>query len=250
MIEINELTVNYKSRGNQVVALDKINLSINSGDTCAIIGSSGCGKSTLLKVLAGIERKYEGTVTINKESVTPSRQRIGFIPQNYDLMEWKTAYENAILGIKVRDGKSSISVESVSSMLKQLGVNHLGGRYPHELSGGQRQRFAIARSFLLNPDLLLMDEPFSALDALTREEIQDVFLNIWKEHKVTTLLVTHNVEEAIYLGKKIVIISKSPGKIIKIIDNPLFGVENSRDLAEYNDLNKVIRYVIKGDRSN
>lgn len=233
-----------------MVALDKINLTINAGDTYAIIGPSGCGKSTLLKVLAGIERKYEGRVAINGELVTPSKQRIGFIPQNYDLMEWKTAYDNAVLGIKIKDGKSSISETSVSLLLKQLGVDNLAARYPHELSGGQRQRFAIARSFLLKPDLLLMDEPFSALDALTREEIQDVFLNIWQEKKVTTLLVTHNVEEAVYLGKKIILISKSPGKVIKVIDNPQFGIENSRDSAAYHDLNKVIRKLIKEDWSN
>lgn len=250
MIEINDLAVFYKTRKDKIMALEKINLSIGSGDTCALIGPSGCGKSTLLKVLAGVKRQYEGTIKIDSEEVNPAKQRIGFIPQNYDLLEWKTAYENAILGIKVKDGKSSVSRDAVVSMFKQLRVDQLLSRYPYELSGGQRQRFVIARSFLLKPDLLLMDEPFSALDALTREEIQDVFLDIWKRQRVTTLLVTHNVEEALYLGMKIVIISESPGKILKIMDNPFFGMQNLRDSREYNQLNKHIRQIIKGDRSS
>jgi len=247
MIKINDLTVTYQSRESSFTALDKMNITIDSGDTCAIIGPSGCGKSTLLKVLAGVEGSYEGSVTIDEQPVMPSKQRVGFIPQHYGLLEWKTVYQNVILGIRIKDGKSAVSKEAVEAVLEQLGVKELADRYPHQLSGGQRQRVSIARSFLLRPDLLLMDEPFSALDAITREEIQDVFLNIWKENRVTTVLVTHNVEEAVYLGKKIILVSKAPGRAVKTIDNPLFDTENLRDSTAYFQLSQEIRKMIKED---
>jgi NitT/TauT family transport system ATP-binding protein len=129
--------------------------------------------------------------------------------------------------------------------MKKLDILHLKHRYPNELSGGQKQRVSIARAFIMNPDLLLMDEPFSALDALTREEAQELFINLWNEYKVTTVFVTHSIEEAIFMGKKIVIMSKAPGTIVEIIDNPLFNTENLRQNEEYFKLSSYIRNIIK-----
>ena len=247
MIQIKNLNVNYEAVGERYVALKNINLGLAAGETCAIIGPSGCGKSTLLKVLAGIIKKYDGAVEINGQPITPSKQRIGFIPQNYGLLPWKNVAENICLGIKIKNKSSNDDLEGLDFLIQQLGLAGLENRYPGELSGGQQQRVALARSFLLKPDLLLMDEPFSALDAMTREEIQNVFLHAWRKSSVSTVLVTHHVEEALYLGQKIVILSGIPGSISKVIDNSLFGVEDIRNHRDFFQLSLELRKMIKED---
>lgn len=247
MIQIKNLNVNYEAVGERYVALENINLELAAGETCAIIGPSGCGKSTLLKVLAGIIKKYDGAVEINGQPITPSKQRIGFIPQNYGLLPWKNVAENICLGIKIKNKNSNDDLEGLDFLIQQLGLAGLENRYPGELSGGQQQRVALARSFLLKPDLLLMDEPFSALDAMTREEIQNVFLYAWRKSSVSTILVTHHVEEALYLGQKIVILSGIPGSISKVIDNSLFGVEDIRNHRDFFQLSLELRKMIKED---
>lgn len=233
MIQIKDLVVTYESEGKEYTALEQINFELAPGETCAIIGPSGCGKSTLLKVLAGIIKTYDGTVEMNGQAIMPNKQTIGFIPQNYGLLPWKNVYENILLGIKIKNQKTIDSKDTLAILLQQLGLVGLEKRYPGELSGGQQQRVALARSFLLKPDLLLMDEPFSALDAMTREEIQDVYLTSWKKHSISTILVTHHVEEAVYLGQKILILTGCPGMVSQIIDNPLFGIEGVRSKQEF-----------------
>jgi NitT/TauT family transport system ATP-binding protein len=247
MIAIKNLTVTYKSQGSNYTALDNINLEIPNGEICGIIGPSGCGKSTLLKIFAGIIKDYEGSVEIKGEALMPNKQRIGFIPQNYGLLPWKNIYQNVVLGLKIKDGKGIASESDLEQALLRVGIGGLGKRYPNELSGGQQQRVSLARSFLLKPDLLLMDEPFSALDAITREEIQDAFIVAWKENPVSTILVTHHVEEAIYLASKIVILSNAPGRVVKVIDNPLFGMEDLRNQKEYVSLSLELRRMMKED---
>ena len=248
-IRVRNLNVAYQSEGEWVTALKNIDLDISGGETCAIIGPSGCGKSTILKVLAGIITKYEGLVEINGQSVMPQRQKIGFIPQDYGLLPWRNVYENICLGAKVKKQMNGETKESLDFLIEQLGLSGLENRYPVELSGGQQQRVALARSFLLKPDLLLMDEPFSALDAMSREEIQNLFLRVWRKQAVSTILVTHQVEEAVYLGSKILILSASPGRVNKVIDNPLFGVEDIRNHQEFFELCLSLRKTIKEDWS-
>lgn len=249
MIRIKNLSVAYEGRNSSNMALKDITLELAAGETCAIIGPSGCGKSTLLKVLAGIIKKFEGTVEINGQAVRPQKQKIGFIPQNYGLLPWKTIYENIRLGVKIKNKQASDNRQNQAAMVQLLGLDGLEHRYPGELSGGQQQRVALARAFLLQPDLLLMDEPFSALDAMTREEIQNVFLQVWRKHSVSTILVTHHVEEAVYLGRKIVILSATPGRVSKIIDNPLFGIEGVRNQQDFFRLSIELRKMIKEDWS-
>nr|WP_236639327.1 ABC transporter ATP-binding protein [Pelosinus sp. UFO1] len=226
-----------------------INMELSAGETCAIIGPSGCGKSTLLKVLAGIITKFDGTVEINGQPVKPKEQKIGFIPQNYGLLPWKNVLENISLGVKIKDKKNQNNEYNLALMIDLLGLSGMEYRYPGELSGGQQQRVALARAFLLKPDLLLMDEPFSALDAMTREEIQNVFLNIWRKHSVSTILVTHHMEEAVYLGQKIVILSAAPGAVSKMVENPLFGVDDVRNRQDFFQLCIELRKMIKEDWS-
>lgn len=249
MIHIKDLCVTYGAGGERYEALHNINLELVIGETCAIIGPSGCGKSTFLKVLAGIITNFDGSVEINGESIKPQQQKIGFIPQNYGLLPWKNVYENICLGVKIKHKKNNQDKETLALLVQQLGLVGLESRYPGELSGGQQQRVALARAFLLKPDLLLMDEPFSALDAMTREEIQNVFLHAWRKYSVSTILVTHYVEEAVYLGQKIVIMSAFPGRISKVINNPLFGVEDIRNHQDFFQLCLTLRKMIKEDWS-
>lgn len=242
MIAIKDLTVKYQTKNEEILALDKLNINIGKGDIYTFIGPSGCGKSTFLYVLSGIVRDYCGSVLIDGQIINPKSQRIGLILQNYGLLPWKTVYQNAMLGVKI---KNQPPVEEYSNYIfRKLGIDNLLNRYPKELSGGQQQRVALARAFILKPDLLLMDEPFSALDAISREEMQELFLNIWKENNVTTIFITHSVDEALYLGRKIVVFSPSPGRILKVIDNPCFQLDNLRYRDEYYNMSMKLRKIL------
>lgn len=246
MIQVNDLSVFYKSENKEVKALDSINLSANSDDICAIIGPSGCGKSTLLNVLSGIIKKYEGQVLLNGEELNPHLHKIGFIPQSFGLLPWKTVEENCLLSFKVR--KETITDEMMKRMnymMQGLNIDHLKHRYPSQLSGGQKQRVSLVRSFIMQPDLLLMDEPFSALDAIIKEEAQELFLKIWNENQINTFFVTHSIEEALYMGKKIVIMSNTPGQIIEIIENPMFNQSDFRQHPNYLELYDHIKNLIR-----
>lgn len=246
MVEIDKLTVTYGSENKLVNALGPISMKISSGDIYAVIGPSGCGKSTLLHALSGIIKNYGGQILINNEGINPKNHNIGFIPQNFGLLPWKNVQKNCLLSLKIK-GKviDSAIINRIEYILNKLNIKHLMDRYPNELSGGQKQRVAIARAFIMNPDLLLMDEPFSALDALTREEAQELFIDIWNQYKTTTIFVTHSIEEAIYMGKKIIIMSHCPGTIVEIIDNPLFNTENLRQNEDYLKLSSYLRSIIK-----
>lgn len=248
MIQINNLNVSYKKMNKQTMVIENANLTVKHGDICAVIGPSGGGKSTLLKVLAGIIVDYEGKVLIDGKTVDPKKHRIGLIPQNYGLVKWKTVEQNIFLSAKVKDGKKNIDMDFYNKLLMELKLKDFVKRYPSELSGGQMQRVSMARALLLKPNLLLMDESFSALDAMTREEVQKLFLEVWEEHRVTTILVTHDIKEAIYLAKNIAVISSTPGKIVQVIHNPLFGRANVELDLEYIHINNKLRKILKGDK--
>ncbi len=246
MLQINDLNVHYQSKQHPVHALGPISLSVEEGGIYAVIGPSGCGKSTLLHALSGIIVKYSGEILLKGQPLCPKTHSIGFIPQNFGLLPWKNVEQNCLLSLHIKKvGIDSKVRERITYIMEKLDIASLQHRYPNELSGGQRQRAAIARSFIMNPDILLMDEPFSALDALTREEAQELFIAIWNQYKVTTVFVTHSIEEAIYMGKKIVIMSTSPGTLVEIIDNPLFNTENLRENEDYLKLSGHIRSIIK-----
>lgn len=243
MIEVKDLSVTYPGKNQNTLALDKVNININTGAIYTFIGPSGCGKSTFLYVLSGILKEYTGSVLIDGQAINPKTQRIGLVLQNYGLLPWKTVYKNVMLGLKIRN--QDIDEEYKNYILNQLGIDTLMDRYPKELSGGQQQRVAIARAFLLKPDILLMDEPFSALDAITREEMQELFLHIWKQNSVTTVFITHSVDEALYLGSKIVSFSPSPGRIIEVMDNPCFQMDNLRFRDEYYHMSAKLRKILR-----
>lgn len=247
MIEVKDLTVNYNRENDKIPALKNVSINIGTGDIYTFIGPSGCGKSTFLYVLSGILQDYTGSVRVNGRPVNPRSQRIGLILQNYGLLPWKNVYDNTMLGVKIKNDQVVLD-DYGQYLLQRLGIDNLLDRYPKELSGGQQQRVAIARAFMLKPDLLLMDEPFSALDAITREELQELFLKIWKENNVTTVFITHSVDEALYLGSKIVVFSPAPGRILEVLDNPCFQLDNLRSREEYYDMSQRLRKILDKGR--
>ena len=197
MIQIKNLSVFYQGKEGTTQVLNQLDFTMNRDEICAIIGPSGCGKSTLLKVLSGIITTHEGEVLLNQEVLNPHSHKIGLIPQNFGLLPWKTVQENCLLSFKIKKEKiTSSTLEKMDQMMRRLNIDHLKKRYPHELSGGQKQRVAIVRSYLMEPDLLLMDEAFSALDAIIKEEAQQLFLDVWSESKINTFFVTHSIDEA------------------------------------------------------
>lgn len=228
MLTIDNISVSYKIKGKLVPVLQNFSLQIKQGEVLAVLGPSGCGKSTLIQVLAGMLTIDSGTMTAVIKGVdmplNPKTQKIAVIPQNMGLLPWKTVRQNCLLPLKLHklqiDDKKRAELEETCRSLK---VDSLLERYPRELSGGQEQRAALARAFLQEPDLLLMDEPFSSLDAITRSDAWELFLKVWRQKRPTTILVTHSMEEALYLGKEIAVLDKEKGRLLERMDNPYFG---------------------------
>ncbi|MGI1660207.1 MAG: ABC transporter ATP-binding protein [Desulfitobacterium sp.] len=246
-LSIAALKVVYSQNGQLTTALQDVNLSLPSGQIGAIIGPSGCGKSTLLSVVAGLNKNYQGQVLL-KGAPPRASNEVALILQEYGLLPWKTVWDNVKLGLHFRGVSNTEATQRTEGMLDQLGLLQLRKRFPIQLSGGQRQRVAIARSLVLNPELLLMDEPFSSLDALTREEMQDLVLNVWQETGLTILIITHNIEEAVFLGHKIFVMSSCPGTITQEIDNPLAGDYEARGKMEFLEVCNSLRLSLRGRR--
>ncbi|MDF2592950.1 MAG: transporter related [Clostridia bacterium] len=243
MIDVKNLTVCYGSER----ALDDVSFTIGKNTTCAIIGPSGCGKTTLLYCLAGLLAPMAGNVFVKEQPIQGIRKDTALILQDYGLFPWKTVWKNVSLGLQVRDMDKKQEKQIVGSILSELGIEQYKQKYPMELSGGQKQRVAIARALALKPDLLLMDEPSSALDAITKEHLQNLILKLYKAHPMTIILVTHSIEEAVFLGQKIVVMDE--GKIKTILDNPHFGDENLRNKQDfYNVCLKVRQCMNSGDQ--
>lgn len=244
-LAIDSLQVNYTQNKQMTPALRNVRLSLPLGSIGAIIGPSGCGKSTLLSVLAGLNKNYQGSVLLKGKPPQESSE-VALILQEYGLLPWKTVWYNVKLGLQIKGISAKESANRTEKILDKLGLLHLRKRYPIQLSGGQRQRVAIARSLILNPELLLMDEPFSSLDALTREEMQDLLIGVWKETGLTILLITHNIEEAVFLGQKIFVMSACPGTILQELDNPLAGDYTARGKMEFLEMCNSLRLSLRG----
>jgi len=235
VIEIRDLEVTY----DQDIALKELNLSVPAHSTCAVIGSSGCGKTTLLYALAGLVRPQSGSIAIHGVAVDGIRKATGLVLQDYGLLPWKTVRENLAFPLKARGFGAVETNERVGAMLEELGLESLGHRLPGELSGGQKQRVAIGRTLVLEPDVLLMDEASSALDAMTKELIQNLVLRLHRERQFTLVLVTHNIEEAVFLGQRILVMSG--GRVTEQIDNPYFGETDFRDHPSFFEMSLKIR---------
>ena len=248
-LNIKDLDVYYSQNKEEITALSDVNLSLTEGKIGVIIGPSGCGKSTLLNVITGLHDHYQGEVLIDNQH-PQNYNETALILQEYGLLPWKTVWDNIILGLLIKKVPKKEAAHRTKEILEQLGLMSLAKRYPAQLSGGQRQRIAIARSLVLKPRLLLMDEPFSSLDALTREEMQEFLLNIWRETKLTILLITHNIEEAVFLGQEIFVMTPFPGTIQRKITNQLAGNYDSRGKIEYLNMANNLRALLLGGTSH
>jgi len=247
MIIIEGLTFGYSTR---TPIFRDFQWGVERSEAWAIIGPSGCGKSTLLNLLAGLLLPQDGSVRIDNQVLTRPRPQTGLIIQDYGLLPWATVRENARLGLRVRnyygpdgvhtpeDYTRSIDVEL---WLERLGLLPYADQFPGQISGGQRQRTAIARTLALNPDLLLMDEPFSSLDAPTRESLQRLVLELWRETGLTLVTVTHAIEEAAVLGQHILLLGQTPNTSPVIIENPNLLQAGFRESEEYNALCRDLR---------
>jgi NitT/TauT family transport system ATP-binding protein len=247
MLELRNASLTYTSGETNIPALCEINLMLQRGRSYAVIGPSGGGKTSLLLLMAGLLKPTRGEIDFLGERLYRPHQKMALILQEYGLLPWKTVWENAALGLKIRGtSKEGISA-GLQPLLNELGLRDVINRYPNQISGGQRQRVALARALALNPELLLMDEPLSALDALTRENLQQLILRIWLQRRITIVLVTHSIEEAVFLGQEIVVLSQSPGRIRAIVDNPLMGTADFRNVLSFHQKCTEVRDVLGAD---
>jgi ABC-type nitrate/sulfonate/bicarbonate transport system ATPase subunit len=224
--------VSFTYPGAEKPIFQNYNWEVGVSQSWSILGSSGCGKTTLLYLLAGLCLPQSGEIRIDGNRLTRPRPQTGLILQDYGLLPWATVRQNASLGLQVRrfygpDGKhapqNSQPPDEPNLWLNRLGIAEFANKYPGQLSGGQRQRTAIARTLALSPDLLLMDEPFSSLDVLTRKDLQSLTLQLWREQQFTFVVVTHSIEEAVSLGQYILLLGQTPQTKKDVIENPVFG---------------------------
>lgn len=221
ILKVNDLQKIYHTKKGEIEAIKDISFSVNDEEFICIVGSSGCGKSTLLSILAGMEEKTTGEVLWNKDNV-----KIGYMLQNDALFPWLTVLDNALLGLKIKNEDSKENREYVKSLLKTYGLGEFINKCPSELSGGMRQRVALIRTIAIKPDILFLDEPFSALDYQTRLAVSDDVYKIIKKEKKTVIMITHDIAEAISLADRIIVLSKRPGTIKKIYNIKLTSDDN------------------------
>ena len=219
-IEARNLCKTYASRDGNVVALADVSLKVTDSEFVSILGPSGCGKSTLLRILDGLASADSGQVLMDGKPIERPTQERGFVFQSFNLFPWRTVRGNIEFGMEIK-GVPKNERRTVSQRLIELvGLAGFDRKYPYELSGGMQQRVGIARALAIDPAVLLMDEPFGALDAQTREDMQDELLRIWAAAKKTVLFVTHSIEEAIYLSDRVLIMTPRPGRVLAVLDIP------------------------------
>lgn len=251
MITLNRVTRIFDSRdGDQITALEDVSLAIGTNEFITLVGPSGCGKSTLLRIVAGLILPTAGTAMIGGQPITEPRSETGIVFQAPTLLPWASVLDNVLLPLRMMQRMDSGSTDKAVALLKLVGLDGFESKSPRELSGGMQQRVAICRALVHEPDILLMDEPFGALDALTREEMTMELLRIWGERPKTVLFVTHSITEAVVLADRVVVMSPRPGRIAEIIDikSPRprsFHVEGD---PAFHDASRRIRQLIFGNR--
>ena len=215
MIRVEQLNKSYKTRDGSVLALDDINLAVAEGEFVSIVGPSGCGKSTLLYILGGFIGADSGALQVAGSPITGPAVDRGVVFQEYALFPWLTVTQNISYGLEMIGAPSREREEIVERLVRTIGLCGFENRFPRELSGGMKQRVAIARTLAYDPKILLLDEPFGALDAQTRETMQDELLRLWLAHRKTVIMVTHDVSEAVFLSERVLVMSKRPGRIVE-----------------------------------
>ncbi len=214
-VDIEDLVIRFRGKQGEVTALDRTRLTLEPGTFTALIGPSGCGKSTLMNAIAGFVDPAEGRITLDGRTITGPSPEVGVIFQQYALFPWFNALGNVRFGLKQFGLGKAEEIERAHAALEEVGLAQHAGKYPQELSGGMKQRVAIARTFAVGPKVLLMDEPFGALDAQTRLVMHDLLLGVWRKHRATVLFVTHDVDEALLLADDVRVMSQAPGQLIR-----------------------------------
>ncbi|MEM6451857.1 MAG: ABC transporter ATP-binding protein [Cyanobacteria bacterium P01_D01_bin.105] len=234
-----------KERSHQV--LDSVNFQIKPGEFVCLLGPSGCGKSTLLNIIAGFIKPTAGYITVDQQQVTRPGADRGFVFQQYSLLPWKTIFQNVELGLKIKGMPKAERHDMVGEYLNLVGLGSHRNAYPAKLSGGMKQRASIIRALVNSPSVLLMDEPFAALDAQTRHMMQELLLNIWQTLKTTIVFVTHDIEEAVFLGDRIFVMGVQPGRIKAEIPIPLQRPRHVDDMLtpEFTQLNRRVFGLIR-----
>ena len=227
-LSLHNVSVNFGTTS----VLKDISFSLEKGNTLTIVGPSGCGKSTLLNVLSGIIKNYEGEIMMGSKELRSAELTYGYVPQSFGLLAWKKVKDNIMLPATINKN-IKIDEDEVNDVLTKLELNELLNRYPSQLSGGQRQRVALARVFISHPDILLLDEPFSALDTLTADISRDLFLDLWRKYRPTTIFTTHNLSEAVKLGEHILLLNKQPATVFRFVDNPIFEKQEQQNEAAF-----------------
>ena len=233
LLDVRGVTIQYKTQHHLITATYRVSFNVLQGDRFVVVGPSGCGKSTLLKAVGGYLQPTEGKISLKGELITkPGPDRIMVFQEFDQLLPWKTVFENVAFPLKTTgtlQGKAA--EERAMHYIEKVNLTDFAHSYPHTLSGGMKQRVAIARGMAMEPDILLMDEPFAALDALTRTRMQDELLSLWDEIRFTVLFVTHSIPEAIKLGSRILLLSPHPGQVKAEINSVPRGQENSNEAA-------------------
>lgn len=234
MLKFEKVSLGYKGKTMSKIVIKNLNFSLQEGKLLAILGPSGCGKTTLLNCIATVLNPLSGTVTWRDDTLNAAQISIGLIPQNYGLIPWKTVKENCLFVQKLHhttlDRKTQ--EDELIKLLEELGIESYINCYPSSLSGGQAQRVALARAFNMKPDLLLMDEPFSALDAAAALKAENICFSMWKEYHPTTIIITHRLDEAMFLANEIMIMGKH-GSILSKCSNPWQGIEYCEEKEYY-----------------
>ncbi len=220
MISVRGVTVEYGRGSARVQAVEDVTLDIQNGESIALVGPSGCGKTTLLFAMAGLHQPTAGQIDVGGSPVQGPRKEVALILQNAGLLPWKTVRQNANLSLLLN---KEYPAKNADRVLEDLGLGGVKTRYPSELSEGMKRRVGIARALSTAPSVMLMDEPLASLDTLTKERIQELFLELWKQHQFSQVLVTHDIEEAAFLGQRIIVLTERPARVKSIVDNPEMG---------------------------
>jgi NitT/TauT family transport system ATP-binding protein len=238
-LKIEGVSKEFRTNGVFLPVLDTISLKVYKNEFLTFVGPSGCGKTTLIRIIAGLEETSSGRILIDGEIINSPSKKIGYVPQEFSLFPWKTVQDNIKFGLKINSVKAEEKNQRVRILLDLIGLSSFKDYYPKDISGGMRQKVAIARSLAINQTLLLLDEPLRSLDAQSRNKLQNDILEIWKKSKRTIIFVTHNIDEAVYLSDRIVVLSSLPAKLKRIIPINLVRPRD-RTSSEFNLIRKEI----------
>ncbi|MCL5124251.1 MAG: ABC transporter ATP-binding protein [Deltaproteobacteria bacterium] len=246
LIQIRKTFVNPK-QDTEVVAIDRIDLQIEKGQFISIVGPSGCGKTSLLRIISGLENSYEGDVFLDGKKIQKPESEVGLVFQQYALFPWRTMCKNIEIGLEIMGMRKSERRAIAMEYIRSFGMSGFEDRYPYQLSGGMQQRVAIARTLIMNPKVVLMDEPFGSLDSQTRNDMQEFLMDLRQKRNDTILFVTHNVDESVFLSDRIVVLSKRPARILRIFE---INTPHPRDRTSKvaNDIRREVIEILRQER--